>query len=1032
MPPRTTAGKRRGRKEQTSDSSTSIAANSTPADSHLLPDPTHNRHAHPPTRFLADMAHGLLSPNTNEKEDSNASFSALLRQWIANDTTKRIQQSAVATPKSNKKKKRKKKKKKSSTTTSGVTEQVAEDQVEGQPVTVETETNNPPQSPQTPFTGTESQQDTPHLRELSIPTAQERRLDLLHSCLLLLKSNSSLPATSETTASNILQPFCDHLFSGNISCRIPSNTVSSICSAVICPVCRRDLESCFHRIDKKKNHAIIPLSRLNINTDTNEPPSFDYVAMEEGRSKDPMGKYGPLKQQAGWYLAKNEKENEWELCNYSPSTDSENAADSESSPWTVPLLERFFRQGVLLPGIHPDLLLLSNCVNENIDATSKAVMESIRERVHIESTRLEHAFYDMVQSLGVATENFRDGTRDHDAGGNIEMSSFAIMKETDEVCGNVLRTLLDRMMLLNTRSVQALLQRYNVNACSNGEEGETDEQRQKHRRELVRLKISWILPLMDRLWEHYCRGVQEILNACAMYETKKTELANAQGAIPDMFCSAALRTQYRKLVDLKIRVTLKTVNSVKEMLDSPVDIFLSLGGGREWTVSLFEFLTADRLFQQFAKSMPLDTESATATVAVVLPLDKAIEDTLKEVNEWMSTVHQPTLLKITSVHSERQLKLLQMLEDVHKTLLHQQESTTFQSRYLQDLIDCVRHFREDPPNTTGEEVDVVSADFSSFRSNLGNGILRTVAPWLRYKLETTTPTQHAAYIGVQDMPFALRQGVALHRGEEVTATAPLVTECKGGDAQDRMECIFLGLIYRWLDSSYQEWRAHQAEQELLTAFDDDNDVILKVSKKTRKKKSNKMVADVGDTLKNGATSSDSRPSTGFEETNNGTDSDDESSSSNSALPFQPVSSLSRNNGARKSEMKTKSDTTVKKNATTMDISGANTSLVSPVTVSPNPSTDATVATSKDSQSSTETRTTQVQSKDEAAVVKNDTTQQPIQQCSKKGSSNKKVTTEQQQRQRVGVYETTGRWVTAEEYLAQKLQEILKRDNVVYL
>jgi Mg2+ and Co2+ transporter CorA len=238
----------------------------------------------------------------------------------------------------------------------------------------------------------------------------------------------------------------------------------------------------------------------------------------------------------------------------------------------------------------------------------------------------ERVFCDLAQTLADATQTFQVDTADHAAGGNIEMSTFPIMKETDETCCQILRELLN-IVLETSRSVQRIFQR------------------QSSDRDELMVKYSWLLQSMDELWQAYCSGIQKLVDEICVYEKQVLELANAQGRIPDMFCSATLRTLYRRLVESKIHVTHRTIALVRQVLDSPVDLLDPLASGAEWRVSLTRFLAADQAFQKALGGTTKDPQPPH--------VDGAIEQTLEELQEWTQTVHQPTVDKINVVHLQR-------------------------------------------------------------------------------------------------------------------------------------------------------------------------------------------------------------------------------------------------------------------------------------------------------------------------------------------------------------------------------------------
>jgi hypothetical protein len=98
------------------------------------------------------------------------------------------------------------------------------------------------------------------------------------------------------------------------------------------------------------------------------------------------------------------------------------------------------------------------------------------------------------------------------------------------------------------------------------------------------------------------------------------------------------------------------------------------------------------------------------------------------------------------------------------------------------------------------------------------------------------------------MPYKLQGWVASRSGFRRHDMDVDGDFCSRGGGNTRAVCILVGLLYRWMSDRCKEWQAEVAEQELLTAVEDDDNKTAetqaagkstKPSKKTKKKKDKK-------------------------------------------------------------------------------------------------------------------------------------------------------------------------------------------------
>lgn len=666
---------------------------------------------------------------------------------------------------------------------------------------------------------------------------------------------STIANTPPRSALDTITQFVEEYLAGSDqtrskSCRIPHSIVQLAIDRIQCNQCRRSVNESIHQQQPYTNKTMtgpvtIPLfaeyhEHHHHHLASSDDKLFDYVAMEEG-----LG-------QPGWHFVcdkRSETSNEllWELrfrdatkndrgndghdnvlatpdatatdrtdesykgerdfkrnISGADSNDIANGTlDSESkcqqwNPWSMEFWDLWLMHGVILGGTDVDRLL-GICPSSPVDPNSFC------DSIHNFMMQHEETFASMQNEIVLSMSEFNRDTRDHAAGGNIEMSSFPAMKKMDSLISRMLQLLL-RIVIEVTTSVQNILHRYRQSLSNPVQDPSC-------------AKYGWLLDIVDKLWQAYCVGLQKVIDAIAKYERQVLELANAQGRIPEMFCSAALRTLYRDLVKSKTTILVQdTIHPMRQVLDTKVDLLDPIRCGAEWRTSLIRYLAADRAFHPQTGNNPTS-------------VDLAIEDTLKQVQSWTETVHQPTGEKMMAIHVQHRDQMMHSLRHLQKELqsaMVNEPDNPFMWNMLRHVKILLEPASDD---TTG---------VSLLRSNVAAGIIEIVVPWIRCKVDGSGSGGQA--VDAIDIPFNLRRELAL-----ATVGRSIHSPCTGGNGRSRVEFIFMVILFDWMKERFQEWQAEIAEKELLAIST--NETIPKIhtgNKKSKKKKSGAVAKKAAD------------------------------------------------------------------------------------------------------------------------------------------------------------------------------------------
>lgn len=554
--------------------------------------------------------------------------------------------------------------------------------------------------------------------------------------------------------------------------------------------------------------------------------AFDYVAMEEGAGSGVPSSAASVSTKNN---ANGKQDNDHLVFDLVADAGALEAgwqfrqANGDPVQWTLDIMvNRLVKDYILLAGLPPDQTMGAdpNILPPNLITS---IQDSVDSKYEVQMTD----FTVMSRELEAGVVKFAD-TLDH-AVCNIEMMSFPVVKEVDETCCELMGRLL-RIILKMTRAFQDLL-------IYGGSSGGGDGESSTPRSEAVK-KHTWALNGIMDLWSMYTAAIDEMNIAIIDYEEQLFELAT-RGAITQMFLSSTSRSLYRKLVEIKIRVVVTTIHNVRVRMDRLE--YLDCVGGDDWAAPFSRKLFAYDAFYKVVASLDDKKHKHIGK----LPMDLASEDVLYTVREWIETVHQGTVSKIMEIHEHRREKLLRLLRACDTNLTGMVEAARDGNDASYNALSTMRQNQDLPQRFFGDGDDD-GASLRMLRMELGARTLKTIRLWMGLRMHCNPDGYESERRVV--MPYKLQGWVANRSGFRRSDMDVDGGFCSRGGGKTRAVCILVGLLYRWMSDRCKEWQAEVAEQELLTAVEDDNiktaethaaGKSTKPSKKNKKKKDKK-------------------------------------------------------------------------------------------------------------------------------------------------------------------------------------------------
>jgi hypothetical protein len=845
-------GRPQSRKKTDKAGAVGAATATASSERHEHADVYHNgQQGQPCCRLLADIAVEILpaaldskdTGSTGVKEESSSSLAKALRHYLL--LQQQQQASAAASATSNSKKKRNKKKKKKKAASANEEAKDAETTT----ATANTATQNgngnqqqtqQPQEEQQHQNGAGASQDSDPSPIVAVAPSSNTSSALASYLDRILQSQSAADNNDDGGSDGPIPTFCQVLQDKSASLSSPTKTGFHVpqsdmlraVAAIQCRTCRSAVENIVllesrvpmppiqhNHLERhqrqQKNHQYGGRSHAmaDMNGDDDDD-AFDYVAMEEGAGSGVPGSASATANggsdndnlvfelvadagalEAGWQLRQ---------------------ANGDPVQWTLDVVvARLVKDYILLAGLPPDQVM-----GADPDILSSNLVMSIQDSVDSKYEAQTTDFTVMSRDLEASVMKFAD-TRDHDVC-NIEMMSFPVVKEVDETCCELMGRLL-RIIMKMTRAFQDVL----IYGSSGG----------SSRSEAVK-SHTWALNGIMDMWGMYTAAIDEMNIAIIDYEEQLFELAT-RGAITQMFLSSTSRSLYRKLVEVKIRVVLNTIHTVRVRMDRLE--YLDCVGGEDWAAPFSRKLFAYEAFYKVVASLDEKKHKHLGR----LPMDHACDDVLYTVREWIETVHQGTVSKIMEIHGHRREKFLRLLRVCDTTLTRMVEAASDGNDASCNALTTMRQDQELPQRFCGDGDDD-GASLRLLRMEIGARTLKTVRLWMGLRMHSNPDAYESDRRVV--MPYKLQGWVANRSGFRRNDMDVDGDFCSRGGGKTRAVCILVGLLYRWMSDRCKEWQAEVAEQELLTAVEDDDNKTAetqaagkstKPSKKAKKKKDKK-------------------------------------------------------------------------------------------------------------------------------------------------------------------------------------------------
>lgn len=780
----------------------------------------HNRFDQPCSRFLQEITDEIIIVKEHE-----CTLASAIRHYLQTEIMTLAAASSTSNQQTNKKKKKKKKKK--------VDENVKDKNDDDNNNTVELART---ESSSTTIQNEENNNEHPTTTPVE---SMSRRKRLLYN--FLAQHNTSVATT--TAAPSSLQSFVDYLTLTPVKCVIQSAAVQQALNDISCESCRQCLQ------DHVNQKSIIPLNFAG-NNSTDTEAHFDYVAMEEGlgQATERWSFVRESSSPSRGSSSNKEREGAWEL-RYSIGSSEECLI-----PWKWEHFLLFLENGILQPALSVDDVFGFDRVDKVL---SKTVVTDIIAKVYRLCERKENSFCKWAQQLSTVTTTFEDQTAMHHVGGNIEMSSFAVMKSTDETCQELLRYLFALMWEMTQHSLSAIRfsRQFLLTNITLVDEA-TDEERhqwpllQAQRREDQDSSVT--LAKVVELWQAYSKTIQIIAVESGAYEKNVGDQANAQGSIPAMYCSSAVRELYRQLVKTKIRAIYHLIDDFQETLDSEVNLLDPLlGKDAAWNISWYRYMIAHNAYQEDLRD---HQERRKKKNGSTLSLDEMLETVITAVSKWIAeSIHQGTVQKVLMEHEQRRKTLCSQVEKLVETGERHVVNYTRAAPVLENssalFLNELKGLRDDlsdvnyPTDISSFDCEEAILKLSTLRSKLWKRCATLVSYWLQCSASLDLEKKDVAVqkydygwltlASTTELPFALKKELCLQQ------TGQFEGICPGGNGNFRVECTLLGLLYRWMDERYKHWQAFVAEEELLHGMS--NEIVeappkAVLGKKNKKKK----------------------------------------------------------------------------------------------------------------------------------------------------------------------------------------------------
>ena len=310
---------------------------------------------------------------------------------------------------------------------------------------------------------------------------------------------------------------------------------------------------------------------------------------------------------------------------------------------------------------------------------------------------------------------------------------------------------------------------------------------------------QWMVPRLSAAWKSFFRIVDDFLKAMTAYEHNLQGIADGAGIIPQLFVSSTARKFYAELVRAKLGALGLGMRSVRNELDGQV--LLPTLDGTERATQFMRVLFLHEIFQE--EWSPRNQPRA--------PVDYAFEDLLDCLCQWTKTTHGPSLSKVSAARRNDHEKMSRILGKLQASVVDVLAGANESKQPLSSDTLLARIESRGTELVAGLDEESVLSCFEKLRIISVSIGQDSLTKWLTIRSEVDVDGTSSA--SRPPLPGRLFDWLFYGRQED-----PEAFRCSDRDTHIRVKCIMTGLLFKWMESKCLEWRAHVAEQELLSSF----------------------------------------------------------------------------------------------------------------------------------------------------------------------------------------------------------------------
>ena len=572
-------------------------------------------------------------------------------------------------------------------------------------------------------------------------------------------------------------------------------------ATIQCPSCQQSVSNCL-LLDNITTHTNDTLSSVSAKSsmvvvqdgwksiqqeldatigDTNdEEGAFDYVRLEEGLLP-------PLPPKVVFCPSTtNDKNRIGFVLQRQGPTNEQQAKEAVSLEWSRELVRDMLVYYVMAQG------LSDSDVYHHLDTTtttttlSANMLRSLSSTVDSKCRKQNEILKGFADTLLELTTMFTE-TEGHNVN-NIDMANFSKMKQVDDGCSALLQTILEFMVDIT----KVFLNHTHATTAANDDGSVSTGQ--LFLQGLDRQLRTGLL----QFWSDFARMLRTLQNNHVEFDNQRLPLLDRHGAFPQPFYCSTYRSIYRQLVDSKILTIHKLIVRVSKTFDASVASGLLFGPDRNTT--FIRKLDTQQIYQEVIG------ECQAQQIAESSEVDSACYNLMSHLRECTETILGPS--PDPAEHTRRRERFIRLRNVAGQQLDEFSKVTPGTS--LGVLID-----ESDP--LAGDKVE------SEF--------VNLIQSWM----DTRMAARRESSVATKVMPVEVLNTMRHRRvdGQDDSVCYG------GGNGKERATCILVGLLFQWMSSVYDEWRAELAQQELLKSMEDLEEPLGPVGAGKPGKKKNK-------------------------------------------------------------------------------------------------------------------------------------------------------------------------------------------------